>query len=214
MTVSPSKHPDDATLMSYAAGGLSEPLAAVVAVHVVLCQRCRAEMRALDALGGLLLADCPVGPLRQSTVPARPEEAGVRLVRPEPIGEALLPDPFLRRFGLDAKPLAWRRLAPGIRQIRLRLSGGVPGDLRLLNIAPGRAMPVHGHGGTELTLVLSGSFHDATGRYGRGDIQDVDDEVEHQPIVEEDGCICLVASERRARFKGLVSRLLQPLTGM
>ena len=31
-------------------------------------------------------------------------------------------------------------------------------------------MPQHTHEGHELTLVLEGSFHDALGRYGRGDL--------------------------------------------
>jgi anti-sigma factor ChrR (cupin superfamily) len=28
------------------------------------------------------------------------------------------------------------------------------------------------------------------------------------------GCICLIASERKARFKGLVARLMQPFIGI
>jgi len=37
-------HPDGATLMSYAAATLAEPLAAVVAAHVSMCPRCRADV--------------------------------------------------------------------------------------------------------------------------------------------------------------------------
>ena len=76
-------------------------------------------------------------------------------------------------------------------------------------------MPDHGHGGAELTLVLEGAYSDETGAYRRGDMQDVDETIEHTPVADtETGCICLIASEQPARFKGLVGRLLQPWTGM
>lgn len=126
-----------------------------------------------------------------------------------------LPAPIAHHYGLSFDRIPWRRLGPGIWHHRLPLAAGATGDLRLLKITAGRRMPEHGHGGTELTLVLDGAFDDATGHYGRGDVQDVDEETEHIPIADRDaGCICLVASEQPARFKGIVSRLLQPLTGM
>jgi putative transcriptional regulator len=62
---------------------------------------------------------------------------------------------------------------------------------------------MHGHRGSELTLVLAGAFADATGAYHRGDVQDPDDETEHQPAADkESGCICLIASERPPRLIG------------
>ena len=36
-------HPEDSTLLSFAAGGLSEPFAVIVASHVELCPHCRNE---------------------------------------------------------------------------------------------------------------------------------------------------------------------------
>ncbi len=76
-------------------------------------------------------------------------------------------------------------------------------------------MPDHGHGGAELTLVLDGAYADQTGEYGAGDIQDVDENVEHTPMADSGtGCICLIASESPARFKGWIGRLFQPFTGM
>jgi len=64
-------------------------------------------------------------------------------------------------------------------------------------------------------LILSGSYTDVFGTFRRGDIADLDEHVEHQPIVDGDlPCICLVATEAPTRFKGFFSRLLQPLTGI
>jgi len=76
-------------------------------------------------------------------------------------------------------------------------------------------MPEHGHGGSELTLLLRGSYRDEVGHFARGDLADLDETVEHQPVADpETGCICLIGTESKARFKSLFARLLQPLTGL
>ena len=129
--------------------------------------------------------------------------------------DVLLPPTIARHFGLTCDSIPWKRLGPGIWHHRLALSPATVGDLRLLKIAAGRKMPDHGHGGSELTLVLDGAYIDETGAYLRGDMQDVDDEVDHQPVADsKTGCICLIASEQPARFNGFWVRLLQPWTGM
>ena len=126
-----------------------------------------------------------------------------------------LPAPIAATYGLSLDSIPWKRLGPGVWHHRLALRQEGDGDLRLLRIAPGRKMPDHGHGGAELTLVIEGSYSDVTGKYRRGDIQDVDEGIEHQPIVDKDGeCVCLIASEHPARFKSLVGRLTQPWTRM
>ena len=76
-------------------------------------------------------------------------------------------------------------------------------------------MPEHGHGGSELTLVLRGAYSDRTGTYRVGDVADLGDSIEHQPIADaKDGCICLIASDKKIRFKSVLARLVQPFTGL
>jgi putative transcriptional regulator len=107
----------------------------------------------------------------------------------------------------------WRRLGLGIWHHRLSVQGS--GALGLLKVAPGRIVPEHGHGGAELTLVLGGSFHDSTGRYRTGDVADLDETIEHEPVADPGpDCVCLVASETPARFRGLFARLVQPWHGL
>lgn len=218
MTTTINRHPDDANLMSFAAGVLAEPLAAVVASHLALCPQCRAEMRTLRTLGGVLLADDAVAGSRDlpyltpaaASAPIADSAALAAKIRPNG-----LPAPLAIKYGITLETLAWRWLGPGVWHHRLPLSPGVGGDLRLLKIAAGRKMPEHGHGGTELTLVLDGAYSDASGTFRAGDVQDVDDHLQHQPLVDPSlGCVCLVASEQPARFKGFFSRVLQPWTGM
>lgn len=206
-------HPDDATLVSYAAGTLAEGLTAVVAAHVSMCPHCRSEVADLELMGASLVLSAPASGGRRQT-PHRPLGAPQPL-RDIPNIDRRLPLPITRAFDLSFDSIPWKRLGPGIWHHRLPLSAGETGDLRLLRIGPGRRMPDHGHGGGELTLVIDGAYSDVTGTYRRGDLQDVDEGIEHQPIVDMAGeCICLIASEQPARFKGLIGRLLQPWTGM
>lgn len=218
------RHPDATTLISFAAATLAEPLAAVVSAHAAVCQQCRNELANLDLLGAtLLLGQAPrlagQGEERDalsSVVPLRPTGSGAQEAPKRPLDAAeRLPFPIAVGYGLSFDTIPWKRLGPGVWHHRLPLSAGIDGDLRLLKISPGRLMPDHGHGGAELTLVLDGAFSDVTGEYRLGDLQDVDDGLEHKPLTDEiAGCICLIASERPARFKGLFGRLFQPLTGM
>lgn len=208
-------HPDGATLMSYAAATLPEALAAVVAAHVSMCPTCREAVRDLDHVGAALLSQVrreagAAGSSRRGRTSAdRPAHA----VAPAPCDR--LPPALSRAYGLSLGTIPWKRLGPGVWHHRLALQKPGDGDLRLLRIAPGRAMPDHGHGGSELTLVIEGCYGDVTGRYRRGDVQDVDEGIDHQPIVEAgEPCICLIASEHPARFKSIVGRIMQPWTGM
>ena len=84
-----------------------------------------------------------------------------------------------------------------------------------MRIAGGSRLPEHGHGGSEMTLILRGSYSDELGRFAAGDVADLDTDTEHQPVVDPgEDCICLVALEAPARFKGAFARLLQPFVGI
>jgi putative transcriptional regulator len=97
----------------------------------------------------------------------------------------------------------------------VKLPASARGQLRLLRIGAGRAMPEHGHGGEEITMVLKGAYVDHMGRFAAGDVADLDEDIEHRPVVEQDGdCICLVATERPTRFKSLAARIMQPFVGI
>ena len=108
-------HPDDATLMSFAAGTLGEALAAVVASHTELCPGCRRSLRRMEAIGGALL-----GRLDGIALSDRPA-AGFG----EPMGRAAapsiegMPRPLARLLGRPLDQLAWKRIAPGVRSIKL-----------------------------------------------------------------------------------------------
>jgi putative transcriptional regulator len=210
-------HPDPATLLAYAAATLTEPLAAVVAAHVAFCPRCRQEVADLELVGAALLGTAAaVDDAAPLTAPKRRSATGgASMIATSHSASERLPGTIASFYGLSLDTVPWRRLAPGVWHHRLALRDPGAGDLRLLRIGAGRAMPEHGHGGEELTLVIEGAYADVTGTYRRGDIQDVGEGVEHRPVVTADAeCICLIASERQARFKSLGARLAQSWTRM
>lgn len=210
-------HPDDATLMSFAAGSLAEAHAAVVAAHISMCPVCRREVRLMQTIGAGLLNDLtPSRPLRGlPKVDAVMSGGDARLTRARRPATAEVPDVIAPLAGARLDQIAWKRLGPGVWHYPLPLSQPDKSDLRLLKVAPGREIPEHGHGGAELTLLLDGAYCDESGRYVRGDLADHDEDVEHQPVADPElGCVCLIATERKARFKSLVARALQPLTGL
>lgn len=211
MTENITHHPDPVTLIDYASGALTPSLAAVVATHLLLCQQCRKGIKALEMAGGVMLG--PDAERGGALAPLKLAMAKTEAQKPVSGESGFLPRAAIEAFGLSGG-IAWNYLGLGVRHCRIP-TGRHGGDLRLMRIAANVAVPQHSHGGTELTLVLSGAFRDETGTYRRGDVQDVDGDIEHQPRVTPDAeCVCLVASISPARFTTLVGRLSQLWTGM
>jgi putative transcriptional regulator len=198
-------HLDEATLMSFAAGSLPAALAAVAAAHTAMCARCRREVAMLEGVGEALVAELAPASLARTEPPQPPVTSREGPPRRPKARVSDLPWPVLRLVagGLDA--VRWRWLGPGVWDHPLPIPG--TGKLRLLKVAPGCNVPEHGHGGSELTLVLQGSFSDETGRYARGDVADLDETVTHRPITDQGAdCICLVANEEPPEFRGRLAR--------
>ena len=212
-------HPGSESLMSCSAGSMPESFAAVMAAHIDVCPQCRNELALMENIGAALFQNMSPSPMtREAPVMAvrRSEadpEAGA--VRAKSVSAGDMPAPLRSVAGDYLDDIAWKRLAPGLMHYQFPLSKSAIGDLRLIKVAPGMALPEHGHGGSELTLVLRGAYSDKTGRYGVGDLADLDDSIEHQPIADAiEGCICLIASDHKIRFKSVLARLVQPFTGM
>ena len=214
----PTHHLDHSTVLAYAAGTLDEAFTVVAASHLAMCPACRQAVHEAEAFGGELLdklpdlsvsADC-----RARTLAALEQATLHRIPVPQPRPE--LPVPLARLVNVTRfDDLAWKKKAPGVAMMDVKLPAGAKGQLKLLRIGAGRAMPDHGHGGEEITLVLKGAYRDHMGRFGRGDVADLDEDIEHRPIAESDGdCICLVALEQPTRFKSLAARLMQPFVGI
>ena len=205
-------HLDDATLMSFAAGSLPNTLAAVAAAHISMCVRCRSELAVHERIGGALVETIPGSEMRHRALEL-PERNTVR-AEPARASQVELPHPLAGIIGHGLDEVRWRWIGPGLWHRPLPIGGA--GSLHLIKGAPSASVPEHDHGGSELTLVLRGALIDATGRYGPGDIADIDEGIEHHAPVadQQEGCICVIANENPTRFRGLLARLMQPWHGM
>lgn len=202
-------HTPDAMLAAYAAGTLPHAFSVVVASHISVCMDCRAALEAHQQIGGAMLEDM------QSVAVSKDMKADVLAQLDAPVRTA----PVFERCGVYPGPVIetmkrreprWKSLGMGVRQDII--AADASGSVRLLYIPAGQAVPDHSHGGLELTLVLQGSFSDETGRYGVGDLEIANEDLEHTPVADAgDDCICLAATDAPLRFRGLVPRLLQPL---
>ena len=206
-------HPPEDLLASFAAGVLDEAERLVVAVHVAGCQRCGRFVQAMEQLAGAALEDAapaPMVPGAFDAIMASIHDHPAETVRPLPrrviADHPDLPE-VLRRCRIGKR----RRVAPGVSMQPIELSGAGKARAFLLQSAPGTRMLEHSHTGTELTCVLKGSFSHQGGRYGPGDFDYGDDDVDHRPIVGDEGpCLCLVAMTGDLRMNGFFGRLISP----
>ncbi len=208
-------HLSDKLLMAYSAGSLPEAFNLAVATHIALCDECRARLASFDAIGGAMLEQTqPTSVVLQDGALAATLariKAAPAIAKPvhEPRGEGILPEPLASYVGGDIDQIEWRGVGGGVRQAILQTSKIA--TARMLYIPAGVAVPDHGHNGMEMTLVLQGAFADETARFGRGDIEIADEDLDHQPVAEPgEDCICLAVTDAPLKFRAFLPRLAQP----
>ncbi|HET7268278.1 MAG TPA: ChrR family anti-sigma-E factor [Oleiagrimonas sp.] len=223
-------HLDDATLLSYASGALSEAMVIVAATHLEACPHCRDRLRDADTLGGLLMTQQQLpdngtdarrlDALRAAMLEQLGDEPAISTTTDDAEADEipasdpdLLPTPLHPYFGTRYSELRWRWVGPGMHCIRATRAGD--DNLIMLKIAPGRSLPMHSHGGSELTQILQGAYDDALGHFAPGDMADLDGNTRHQPVTCPGvACICVAALDAPLEFSGWFARKLQPLVGL
>ncbi|WP_421726730.1 ChrR family anti-sigma-E factor [Bauldia sp.] len=216
-------HISDDLLLSYEAGSLSEGWSLAVATHLALCPESRERARAAAAVGGALLEEIDAAPVDESSLDAVMDRIDASPVQADSqqggLGgsgqrhsgrEPILPEPLRSYVGGDVDTIRWRRLGTKAKHLPIK-TGDRETSVRLLRIPGGEPVPHHGHRGTELTLVLSGTLVDGDEIFARGDIEQADESVEHQPSAGPgEDCICLAVTDAPLRFRGMMARLAQP----
>jgi putative transcriptional regulator len=229
-------HPTDQTLMDYSSGALSQAMELLVATHMTVCPQCRSKVNGFETMGGAVLENAD-----SMEMTAHSLDHVMAMLEREATNENIVTEklPSLRRIAVGEsitgsamaalpRPLAellpenvtslddipWKTLAPGVKHFQLK-SIESRGTVRLLKIAPGISIPDHGHHGHEMTLLIKGSYIDEIGRFRAGDVADLDDDVDHQPIADTaEECICLIATDAPMKFNRLLPKLLQPFIGI
>lgn len=212
-------HPKEEMLLDYATGALGETWSLAVATHLALCPACRKAVAVMEDIGGNMLETVTPAPISDRAFDALMARLDDKIDEPTapisvvpPTGDApVLPQPLRDYVGSDLDGVQWKRLGMGARQFIIPTRQKSVTS-RLLRIPAGRPVPEHSHNGQELTLVLCGAFEDKTGYYGRGDLQEADGSIEHQPhAASGEDCICLAITDAPLRFRSLAARIVQPV---
>lgn len=206
-------HPSDVTLAAFAAGTLDLGQRMAIATHVGGCARCRAFVRAMEHVGGAVLDRLPPAAMTAGSLAQvigrldEPAPRPIRVAPPSDLGDIPgLPDIVRRCRAGD-----WKWIGPGVHMRPIKLPQSSPTRVFLLKAAPGTRMLQHSHTEVEMTCVLTGAFSHDGGRFGPGDFDFGDEEIDHKPLVEQgEDCICLVAMQGELRLSGLIGRLMQP----
>ena len=216
MTHLPTHHPTDERLLDYASGAAAEPVALIIASHLASCPHCRSELRQLDRLGGALLEDIPPETMSPDCLDRlmaqieRPTPPSSEVVNSEPLViDPAIPQPLRRYLNRPLSDLPWRRRG-SISDVEL-LPSLAKHSTRLLWIRAGAAAPRHTHEGSELTLVLKGSFRDGCGHYHPGDVQEADGDIDHRPLADNaEDCFCLSVTDAPLKLTSPIGRLINP----
>lgn len=214
------RHPHDELVLAYAAGTLASGPSVVVGAHLEGCASCRERVRLARSVGGALLDEMEPVPLRVDALARVLAAIDAPAAAPAPVAPPsarppLPPGVAWPRALRHGQVSRWRLLGPGVRWSRVSLPWDPAANVFLLRIGPGRSLPLHSHGGRELTQVLYGRIDDGRGGFGPGDFDEADDEVHHRPVVDtRQECICLTSVEGGMRFDGFVARALASMIGL
>ena len=227
-------HPDDFTLLDYSAGSLGVAQALAVSVHLSYCRQCQEQLKSLNALGGIILADSQPGGLSASE--PGPDNAGGSQASDKDF-EALMDrltadpksstpsalhspsasyhNPLERCLPRALDQLDWHQQTSSIARYDLNpLVGDQSHRVALQKINAGARVPQHSHQGQELTVVLTGGFSDELGVYQKGDYIARDPSHHHSPTaMRNEDCICLTVLDAPMSFTGPLMRWLNPLIG-
>jgi putative transcriptional regulator len=213
-------HPADDLLLGLAAGSLAGGPALLLSSHLEACPRCCERLHVLEAAGGALFdalepatlspdaLDRTMAAIDASPVVPAPEKAAGKL----PVAPDGLRWPRALR---GCVATSWRWIGPGMRWSRVSVPSDPTAKVFLLRIGAGRKLAMHTHGGSELTQILHGRFHDGRDLFSAGDFDETDGKVLHQPEVQTGGeCVCLTSVEGGMVFQGAIARTLGALMGM
>jgi len=211
----------DGLMMAYATGALDLAQSMIVATHLALNPRARTMLRQLEDIGGCLIDDCEPEPMTSCCVNACLEKIKFLETVPAPKGasgetkqektQKCVPYPLCQHIKAeDMDDLRWYPFVHGIRIHPIRLKGS-RSRAQLIRMPAGAHVPHHGHKGTEITLVLRGSFADQSAIYTMGDMVVIDETTVHSPVADAiEGCICLSVHTAPLRFTGLLGAILNP----
>ncbi len=212
-------HPDDMTLMNYAAGSLSAPEALAIAMHLCFCHECRTHVKNFNHLGGALLENITPASTDGSSFDALmaeidkdlPAIRNSRHAAPATQTAPAAQNPLQKYLPEPLENISWHRQTKEVSKYDLTKLLGTKGfQVALQKIKAGAKIPTHTHKGVEYTVILNGGFSDELGVYHTGDFIARDASHKHSPTaLQNEDCICLTVLSAPLKFTGW-HRILNP----
>ena len=208
-----NSHPDSRLMNEYSAGTLPLAQSTCVSLHLNYCEHCQRQSQQLQNLGASLFEDLAPAPVEDGlldAVLAQLDDQPPLSYGHNGSSQGEFPGLVHRLMDRNYDELEWNRVSSGLRVSRLR-TGDLDNELALYHIKAGGKIPQHTHRGTELTLVLDGSFSDEEGVYSEGDFLMRDGEHVHTPTAAQTSdCICIGVLDAPIRFTRWNYRVLNP----
>ena len=206
-------HPDARLLNEFSAGTLPLAQSTCVSIHLDYCSHCRRQHRQLQQMGAAMFDRLAPAQVDDSLL----QGVMARLDEPAPLSHELRSAPdddtpalMQRLMTGDYADLPWKKMTSALHVTQLK-TGDPAHEFALYHIKAGGSVPQHTHRGTELTLVLDGSFSDEEGVYQQGDFLIRDAEHVHTPTATQSAdCICIGVLDAPIRFTGWKHRALNP----
>jgi putative transcriptional regulator len=221
MTNSANFHPSLQLLTDFSQGNLSVGMSVALSAHIELCEICREKSNDLEseaAESWMQISEKLKTPDFTNMISAIIEQSQVTtpapITKPEDnsVNEMHMLNHSVALPQILAKAasqgLVWKKLAGGINQAQVVLDNKT--QCEFIYMTPGSQVPVHRHQGSEITLVLDGSFSDELGHYKASDFMVRTKDNLHRPTSEE-GCLCFAVLDSPLTFTKGLARLMNPL---
>lgn len=225
---SPQHHPDTNLLIEFASGSIDHGQSIAISAHLHYCIRCRTEVANLERIGGAMMSTIPtdVTPNTTSEVlnPDSDPSFEALMAKIEQQDQATPPTvtaPSLynkQQYGtlpnviqkMLHQPTKWRRITGSLSSASL-VAGQNKYGISLQKISAGGKVPQHDHRGTEITVILKGSFSDEDDVYQQGDFLLKNAGDIHRPMASSNkDCLCLSVEEAPVKLTSLLGRMLNP----
>lgn len=220
MTNQATFHPSQELLSEFSQGRLSTGMSVALSAHIEMCEVCRqksSEMESEAIMSWIQSPERQATPDFTDMVSAITQQAQTAEQEPKVKAEGYLVNEMHMLNHSVTLPnvlakaasegLVWKKLAGGINRAQVSLDNET--QCEFLYMTPGSQVPVHKHQGSEVTLVLDGSFSDELGHYKPSDFMVRTKDDLHNPASDE-GCLCFAVLDSPLTFTKGLARLLNP----